>query len=51
MSWSLEFGDSKLSGGVQAAANPVGSISVVAQEHFGLDAVYVRFVCEVVSAR
>ena len=51
LSRSLEFGDLKLPGGLQAATNPPGSISVLAQEHFGLDAIHVGFVVEVVSAR
>ncbi len=38
--WSPEFGDSKLPGNLQAAAIPAGLIRVLAQEHFGLDAVH-----------
>jgi hypothetical protein len=49
--WPLEFGDPEFPGNLQAAASPAGFILVLAQEHFGLDAVDVGFVGEVVSAR
>jgi hypothetical protein len=47
----LDFSDFKPIAGGQAAAKPVGPVSVVAQEHPGLDALHVVFVGDGVSAR
>ena len=47
----LEFGDLELVAGGQAAAKPIGPVSVLPQEHLGLDAIHVAFVGDGVSAR
>ncbi|MGY8638165.1 hypothetical protein RAD15_37415 [Bradyrhizobium sp. 14AA] len=50
-SWPLEFCDLKPVAGGQAAAEPVGSVSILAQEHLRLDAILIGCMGDGVSAR